>query len=110
MSDVVLIAVIGFLQAVTVAIIGILSARDNRRRKKQLDDAEVRAALRAEESRLNMKLLSASLGLSVETARAIQRSEMKTNGEMKAALEKAEDMKTEYYGFINSVAARHITA
>ncbi len=107
MDDTILIAIIGCFQMIAVAVIGGLFARDSRKRKKQLEDAEVRAALRAEESRLNMKLLSASLGLSVETAHAIKRGH--TNGEMEEALGTAEAVKSEYYNFVNSVAAKQIT-
>ena len=107
MDNTVLIVVIGCFQALAVAIIGGLFARDSRKKKMQLDDAETRAALRVEESRLNMKLLSASLGLSVETARALKRGT--TNGEMDEALDTAEAVKAEYYNFVNAVAAKQIT-
>ncbi len=92
-------ALIDCAQVLAVAVIGGLFARDNRKRKQRLADA-------AEESRLNMKLLSAGLCLSVETARALKRGTV--NGEMDDALDDAEDAKKEYYNFVNSVASKQI--
>jgi hypothetical protein len=106
MSEVVLIALIGFMQAVTVAIIGVMSARDGKKRKIQLDNAEVRASLRAEESRLAMKLMSADMQLSVATAVAVR--DQKSNGRMESALKHAEEVEKEYFDFINAIAAKKI--
>lgn len=101
------IAIIGLIQALSVAIIGGLFARDSSRRKKAAEDIEARAALRAEESRLAMKLMSADMGLTMVTARAVK--EGKTNGEMEAALTLAENVKAEYYGFLNHMIAKQLT-
>ena len=101
------IAIIGLFQAAVVAVIGGLFARDSKSRKRQLDDADVRASLRAEESRLSMKLISADMSLTMATARAVR--DGKTNGEMSGALEVAERAQHDYYGFVNAIAAKHIT-
>ncbi len=96
MDNEVLVAIILGVQAIVVAII----ARENNKRKQQ-------AEVRAEESRLSMRLMSASLGLSVETAHAIKRGS--TNGEMDSALEEAADARSEYDKFVRGVAATQIT-
>ena len=101
------IAIIGLFQAAVVAVIGGLFARDSKSRKRQLDDADVRASLRAEESRLSMKLISTNISLSLATAYAVKEGE--TNGRMSAALAGAEAAQNEYYGFVNAIAAKQIT-
>ena len=101
------IAFIGLTQAIMVAVIGGLFAQDSKKRKQQLESAEARAAIRAEESRLSMKMMSADVNLSVATARAVK--EGKTNEEMDAALTSTEEALQEYYNFINTVAAKQIT-
>ncbi|MDL2273464.1 hypothetical protein LJC34_02815 [Oscillospiraceae bacterium OttesenSCG-928-G22] len=100
------IAIIGGIQAAVVALISGIFARDNKERKKMHDATEARAAIRAEESRLSMSLMSADMSLTLATARAIK--EGKTNGKMDAALAAAETAQKEYYDFINSIAAKQI--
>ena len=100
------IAILGFLQAVTVAVIGGLFARESKRRNKELSVVDARAIIRAEESRLSMKLMSASVGLGTATAKAVRDGH--TNGTMEAALEEAESVKREYYNFVNTVASKQI--
>jgi hypothetical protein len=100
------IAVIGALQTLAVTVIGGLFARDSKRRKKQLDDADVRATLRAEESRLSMRLMSADLSLTRATAHAVK--EGRANGTMDAAITEADAAELEYYNFVNGVAAKQV--
>lgn len=102
------IAIVGLLQAVAVAAISGLFARENKARRKQIDDAEAKASLRAEESRLSMRLLSADINLTMATARAVR--DGVTNGKMEHALSAAEQAQADYYNFINSVAAKQFTA
>jgi hypothetical protein len=103
----VLIAVVGGIQAVIVAVVGGLFHIESRRHKKRDENAEARAKIRAEESRLSMKLMSANASLTIATAIAVR--EGKTNGKMTAALSEAEKARDEYYGFINRVAADQMT-
>ena len=100
------LALIGAVQALAVVIIGGLFARDSRKRKKSLEEAEVRAVLRAEESLLAIKLMSASVNLGVATGVAIK--EGKTNGVMDKALTEAAAAEAAYQHFIKSVAAKQI--
>ena len=62
-----------------------LQVRMTRDRKQ----TEKRAAIRAKESKLAMKMQDASLSLSLATCIAVERGE--TNGEMKTARDKSED-------------------
>jgi len=101
-------AVIGMIQAMAVALIGGFFARDSHNRKKTLAATEARAELRAEESLLAIKLMSASVNLGVATALAIK--DGKTNGATDAALKEAEKAETAYKNFINKVAVKQIAA
>jgi hypothetical protein len=101
------IAIMGSIQAVAVALISGPFARENKKRKSAHEHTEARAALRAEESRLSMKLISADMSLTLATAHSVK--EGKVNGRMDAALAKAEEAQKEYYSFINEVAAKQIT-
>jgi hypothetical protein len=107
MDTALVITVIGSIQTLAVAVIGGLFARDSKKRKLQLDDVATRALLRAEESRLSMKLLSADVSLTMATARAVK--EGRANGKMDAALALAEVAEAEYYAFVNAVAAKQLT-
>ena len=100
-------ALIGAFQMIVVAVIGGIFARDSKKRKKQLDNAEARAVLRAQESLLSMKLVYTSLNLSQETAVAVKKG--KSNGELEAAIAGADEAKREYYDFINRIAVKQIT-
>ena len=100
------LAIIGLIQSVAVVIIGGLFARDSKKRKKQLENAEARAILRAEESLLAIKLMSASVNLGTATAQAIK--EGATNGAMNAALADAARAEEAYQHFIKEVAVRQI--
>lgn len=103
MSYTVIIALLGLLQAVSVAMIVGIFGRESKKRKEQIDKVEVRAKIRAKESQLAMKLMSANTGLGLATAKAIK--EGKANGDMEAALQEARATQREYYAFINQVAA-----
>ena len=101
------VAIIGLIQALMVAIVGGMFARDSTKRKKDGEKAEAKAAMRAEESHLTMKLMSAAVNLGAATAIAVK--EQKTNGEMAAALAEAETVEQEYRDFIRTMASRKIT-
>ena len=101
------LAIIGLIQSITVVIIGGLFARCSYKSKEAADKAEASAALRAEESRLAMKMMSASVGLGVATAIAVR--EGNANGAISSALEKASAAQLEYYNFVNTVASKQIS-
>jgi len=102
-----LIACITCFQTIAGAIITGLFVYYSKKREQQLDDANARAVLRAEESRLSMKLLSADVKLTMATAIAVK--EGRANGKMDAALKEAAAAELEYYNFVNGVAAKQIT-
>ena len=84
-------------------VVGI-EVRTTRERKQ----TEKRAAIRAKESKLAMKMQDASLSLSLATAIAVERGE--TNGEMKTARDKAETAQDEYEDFVHELASEQATS
>ena len=81
-----------------------LEVRMTRDRKQ----SEKRAIIRAKESKLAMKMQDASLSLSLATAIAVERGE--TNGEMKAARDKAKTAQEEYEDFVHELASEQATS
>ena len=99
-----LVAIIGSMQAVVVAVIVGFFARDGRKRKLMLEEEERRLALRSEENLLSMHLMSASINLGIVTAQAIM--DGKPNGAMASALEDARKADKAYHAFTKEIAAR----
>ena len=105
----VILALIGFAQAVTLAIFGWVTTRDAKERKKveaisrqHAENMESRAELRKQESLHSMKVNSACLGLSIATAAALK--EGHSNGRLTAALDRAAETQAEYDDFIQKAA------
>ena len=96
-----------FSSTIIVALIGGFFARDLRKRGKEQEKTDKQAAVRAEESRLSMRLMSAGIKLSMAIATAFKNG--KPNGDMDAAILNAKNAEAEYYNFINGLAAEHIT-
>jgi DNA polymerase III delta prime subunit len=90
-----------------VAIIEAIAAKERKDTKKENEKTEQRAALRAEESRLSMQMMSATLQLSVVTANALTGGH--NNGNVEAAKEAAEEAMTEYTAFINKIASKEVS-
>ena len=101
------VAIVGLIQAVMVAVIGGLFARNSKKQKVETELIEARAAIRAEESRLSMQLMSASVNLGVVTAVAVK--DGKANGNVNEAVSKAHIAQQEYYNFINTLAAKKLS-
>ena len=112
MSYEILYAIIGGLflmvQGVTVAIIAGLFNRENKKRIADNARVEKRAAMRAEESRLAMRLMSANTSLAVATGMALK--EGRTNGKMDIALAEAGRAQEDYFKFINGIASEQMSA
>ena len=89
------------LFAVLVACVEFRASRE----RKQMEQL---AVIRAKENRLAMKMQDANLALAVATAIAVERGE--TNGEMKAAKEKAVSAQEEYDEFIHELASERATS
>lgn len=100
--------ILSTVTVVVVALIGALGATDLRRKNRQEKRLVSRAQLRADESRLSMKMMSAAIDLGVATAIAVE--EGRTNGEMKLAREHARAVRAEYDAFINKVAANEVAS
>lgn len=119
LAQILVVGGLGLLQAMAVAIIAGLFSRENKKRiaenkaadEKRAEETakiEKRAALRAEESRLAMRLMSANTSLAVATGMALK--EKRTNGKMDAALTEAAGAQADYFKFINSVASTQMAA
>ena len=92
--------------AVIVAIIEAVAAVDRKNTKKSRAEAEKREALRTEEARLSMKMMSATLQLSVVTANALTGGH--NNGNVEAARLAAETAQAEYEAFLQKVTAQEV--
>ena len=98
--------IVSGLALVLVAFITALSTRNGRQQKRRDEVYETRSALREEESRLSMKMMSAAIDLGVATALAVEQS--KLNGEMKHAKEKAREAQAAYDAFLEKITAREV--
>ena len=107
MNNIVFSDIAASLSTVLVALIGAISMADFKRHRKHEEIAIAHAKLRAEENQLSMKMLSASVALSIATAIAVE--EGKLNGEMKEAKQKAQQVQEEYDAFIKQIAAQQVT-
>ena len=92
------------ISGVFALLVVLLQVRMTRDRKQ----TEKRAAIRAKESKLAMKMQDASLSLSLATCIAVERGE--TNGEMKTARDKAKTAQEEYEDFVHELASEQATS
>ena len=95
-------------QGITVAIIAGLFQRENKKRAADNAKIEQRAAIRAEESQLAMRLMSANTSLAVATGMALK--EGRSNGKMETALIEAGKAQADYFKFINDLASKQMSA
>lgn len=98
--------IIPAIAAVVVAIIEAIAARDRKRNKADKEAEERRDKERMEESRLSMKMMSATLQLSVVTANALTGGH--NNGNVERARKAAEDAEREYQAFLQRIASEEI--
>ena len=92
--------------AVIVAIIEAIAARERKRARRRDEDMHERSERRAEESRLSMAMMSATLQLSIVTANALTGGH--NNGNVEAAKAAATEAEAEYQAFLQRVAAAEI--
>ena len=92
--------------AVIVAIIEAIAAVDRKKTTKSRTETEKREKLRTEEARLSMKMMSATLQLSVVTANALTGGH--NNGNVEAARLAAETAQAEYEAFLQKVTAQEV--
>lgn len=100
------IALFSPLALILVAAIEARAAKERKSDKAFKSKAERREHQRAEESRLGMKMMDASLELGVATALAVEQGKM--NGEMHSARESAAEARCEYRALIQKLASDEI--
>lgn len=98
--------IIPAVAAVIVAIIEAIAAVDRKKTKKSRTEAEKHEKLRTEEARLSMKMMSATLQLSVVTANALTGGH--NNGNVEAARLAAENAQADYQAFLQKVTAQEV--
>lgn len=94
------------IATVLVALIEYAAARDRRKTKAEREADELRDQERTEESRLSMKMMSATLQLSVVTSNALTGGH--NNGNVERAKKAAEEAEKEYQAFLQRVTAQEI--
>lgn len=92
--------------AILVAVIEAIAAADRRRMKQNREEAAERETNRAEEARLSMQMMSATLQLSVVTANALTGGH--NNGNVEAARLAAETAQANYEAFLQKVTAKEV--
>lgn len=107
LSYAIIIGGFGLIQAVVVAIVAGLFSRENKKRADDNAKIEKRAAIRAEESQLAMRLMSANTSLAVATGLALK--EERVNGKMDIALAEAGKAQADYFKFINGIASSQMS-
>lgn len=93
--------------AAIAAVATIVSAYIAVAQKRENKKIDARAERRAMESRLSMDLMYASCALSLTTAKKL--ANMHTNGDVKGAMDAAENAQKAYINFVRDEAARTIT-
>ena len=97
------IAIISLIQAVAVAIIGGLLARDAKKRNEIDAKAEARAELRMQESHLSLTMMATCLKLGMATARAVK--EGNPNGYLDTAVSEAMKADEVYQAFLTKMTS-----
>lgn len=98
--------IIPAVSAVAVAIIEAIAAKDRKQTKIQREKQEKRAAQRAEESRLSMQMMDATLQLSIVTANALTGGH--NNGNVERARVAAQKAQDEYEKFLQKLASNEL--
>lgn len=99
----ILCAIISGATAVAVAIIGIFAARESKKNKEIAKWYDVRAERRKKESLLSLKMLNATLELSIVCANALAGGH--NNGNVEEARIAAKQARDEYEKFVIEMAA-----
>ncbi len=94
------------LAAIIVAIIEAIAAIDRKQAKKNQKASEIQERRRTEETRLSMKMMSATLQLAIVTANALTGSH--NNGNVENAKTAAESAQAEYQSFLERVTAQEV--
>jgi H+/gluconate symporter-like permease len=92
---------------IVVAIIESNAAKARKEAKEREEKAEAKAQLRERESRLSMKMLDATLQLSIVTSNALTGGH--NNGNVERAKAAAEAAQIEYHNFLQEIAAHEVS-
>lgn len=95
--------IISGIFAVIVAIIEVAAARERKKTQRFTEELADIMARRAEESKLSMQMMDATMQLSIVSANALSGGH--NNGNVEAAKEAAEKAQEEYQNFLRKVAA-----
>lgn len=95
------------VSAIITGIVGIVCVIIEANSKKDRARAEERAKIRAEESKLSMQMMDATLQLSIVTANAFTGGH--NNGNVAQAKAAAEEARKEYVRFMADTAIRQFT-
>lgn len=93
--------------AILVAIIEAIAARDRKKTRAAREADERMEKKRTEEMRLSMKMMNATLQLSIVTANALTGGH--NNGNVERARLAAQEAEAEYQEFLQNLAAEEIT-
>ena len=93
--------------AIIVAIIEAIAAKERRARKEEKEEEKRRSNERKEELRLSMKIMDATLMLSVVTANALTGGH--NNGNVEEAKKAAQEAQKEYSEFLKRISAEEIS-
>lgn len=92
---------------IIVAIIGKNATKAQEEQKQKDDKAEEQAKMRERESRLSMKMIDATLQLSIVEANALTGGH--NNGNVERARAAAEAAQIEYHAFLQDIAAHEVS-
>jgi len=92
---------------IVVAVIEKNASKERQEQKEKDEKAEERAKLREKESRLSMKMLDATLQLSIVEANALTGGH--NNGNVERARQSAEAAQAEYNAFLQEIAAHEVS-
>jgi hypothetical protein len=98
-----IVTIFSLIQTALVAVVTWVFRREAKKREALTQRTEERAKIRAEESHLAMKMMSANGRLACATAIAVKGGDK--NGNLDSAIAKVEAAESEYYNFINRIAA-----
>lgn len=92
---------------IIVAIIGKNATKAQEEQKQKDDKVEEQAKMRERESRLSMKMIDATLQLSIVVANAL--TDGHNNGNVERARAAAEAAQIEYHTFLQDIAAHEVS-
>lgn len=107
MQTEVIVALIALTTSVIVAVIEAVATRDRKQAKEEMERSRARAELRAEESRLAMQMMDATMQLSIANCNALCGGH--NNGNVEEAKEAAKQAQANYHNFLAKLATEAVT-